>query len=270
MADAQLALFHLASRRFQRRAARSQPRQDGLGHEATSPRSSASAWAAGRCAPARNSAISSITMPCVYEFRQRRQVLQLLPAAGGTADRGEGLRHGHARARPTCMEHHSITGRRRTWRYRAARQPTTCTRPSTTSCSPRIRAGKPINNGDYMCKSTLMAIMGRMASYTGQEITWARPWPRRKIWGRPATIGNRRRCPAGGPPGITRFVWSLSEKGSGTVVRNTLRAIRQRCLTPFRTDSKPKRDREPFLRKAPDPFFTEGLPCPNLTARRGS
>ncbi|MBY0526789.1 MAG: Gfo/Idh/MocA family oxidoreductase [Gemmataceae bacterium] len=35
-----------------------------------------------------------------------------------------------------------------------------------------IRAGKPINNGDYMCKSTLMAIMGRMACYTGQLITW--------------------------------------------------------------------------------------------------
>lgn len=35
-----------------------------------------------------------------------------------------------------------------------------------------IRAGQPINNGDYMCKSTLMAIMGRMAAYTGQTITW--------------------------------------------------------------------------------------------------
>ena len=35
-----------------------------------------------------------------------------------------------------------------------------------------IRAGKPINNGDYMTKSTLLAIMGRMATYTGQEITW--------------------------------------------------------------------------------------------------
>jgi predicted dehydrogenase len=34
-----------------------------------------------------------------------------------------------------------------------------------------IRAGKPINNGDYMTKSTLMAIMGRMATYTGQVIT---------------------------------------------------------------------------------------------------
>jgi predicted dehydrogenase len=35
-----------------------------------------------------------------------------------------------------------------------------------------IRAGKPVNNGDYMAKSTLLAIMGRMAAYTGQLITW--------------------------------------------------------------------------------------------------
>jgi predicted dehydrogenase len=35
-----------------------------------------------------------------------------------------------------------------------------------------IRAGKPLNNGEYMAKSTLLAIMGRMAAYTGQAITW--------------------------------------------------------------------------------------------------
>jgi len=35
-----------------------------------------------------------------------------------------------------------------------------------------IREGKPINNGDYMCKSTLMAIMGREAAYSGQMIKW--------------------------------------------------------------------------------------------------
>ncbi len=35
-----------------------------------------------------------------------------------------------------------------------------------------IRAGTPINNGDRMCSSTLLALMGRMAAYTGQEITW--------------------------------------------------------------------------------------------------
>ena len=35
-----------------------------------------------------------------------------------------------------------------------------------------IRAGKPINNGDRMVTSTMAGIMGRMAGYTGQEITW--------------------------------------------------------------------------------------------------
>jgi predicted dehydrogenase len=35
-----------------------------------------------------------------------------------------------------------------------------------------IRSGKPINDGDWMTTSTLMAIMGRMAAYTGQEVTW--------------------------------------------------------------------------------------------------
>jgi len=34
-----------------------------------------------------------------------------------------------------------------------------------------IRNGDPINNGDYMSQSTLMAIMGREACYTGQTIT---------------------------------------------------------------------------------------------------
>jgi len=35
-----------------------------------------------------------------------------------------------------------------------------------------IRKGKPINNGDYMNKSSLLAIQGRMSAYTGQEIGW--------------------------------------------------------------------------------------------------
>ena len=35
-----------------------------------------------------------------------------------------------------------------------------------------IRAGKPINDGTRMANTTLMAIMGRMAAYTGQKITW--------------------------------------------------------------------------------------------------
>ncbi len=35
-----------------------------------------------------------------------------------------------------------------------------------------LKNGNHINNGDYMTKTTMMAIMGRMATYTGKEITW--------------------------------------------------------------------------------------------------
>jgi len=35
-----------------------------------------------------------------------------------------------------------------------------------------IRKGRPINDGVWMAHSTLMAIMGRMAAYTGKEISW--------------------------------------------------------------------------------------------------
>lgn len=35
-----------------------------------------------------------------------------------------------------------------------------------------IRAGKPVNDGVSMTHSTLMAIMGRMAAYTGEVVTW--------------------------------------------------------------------------------------------------
>lgn len=35
-----------------------------------------------------------------------------------------------------------------------------------------FRAGKLTDDGDRMAKSTLMGIMGRMAAYTGKEVTW--------------------------------------------------------------------------------------------------
>lgn len=35
-----------------------------------------------------------------------------------------------------------------------------------------IRQSKPINNGDYMVRSTLITLMGQFSCYTGQEVTW--------------------------------------------------------------------------------------------------
>jgi predicted dehydrogenase len=35
-----------------------------------------------------------------------------------------------------------------------------------------IREGKPINDGHFMANSTMLAIMGRMCTYTGEQLTW--------------------------------------------------------------------------------------------------
>ena len=39
-----------------------------------------------------------------------------------------------------------------------------------------IRAGKRIDNSDYMINSTMMAVLGRMAAYTGKDVTWQEAW----------------------------------------------------------------------------------------------
>ncbi len=56
------------------------------------------------------------------------------------------------------------------WAYRGEKNNQSQTEHDELFAS--IRSGKPINNGGYMSKTTLMAIMGRMATYTGQKITW--------------------------------------------------------------------------------------------------
>lgn len=68
-----------------------------------------------------------------------------------------------------------------------------------------IRKGEHINDGVYMSYSTLLAIMGRMACYTGQQITWEAALnsqenlsPEKYEWGDV-------KVPEVAMPGITKF-----------------------------------------------------------------
>jgi hypothetical protein len=68
-----------------------------------------------------------------------------------------------------------------------------------------IRSSNPINDGLNMAHSTMMAIMGRMAAYTGQTLTWEqclnsteRLGPETYAWG-PVSV-----APVA-MPGLTRF-----------------------------------------------------------------
>jgi len=68
-----------------------------------------------------------------------------------------------------------------------------------------IRAGRPLNNGEYMAQSTLLAILGRMATYTGQEVTWLQAMnsqlelsPDKYAWGSAPEVNIAM-------PGVTQF-----------------------------------------------------------------
>jgi predicted dehydrogenase len=73
----------------------------------------------------------------------------------------------------------AITGENR-WRYRTARARASGSglekiidmyQSEHDEMFAAIRAGKPINNGEQAASSTLLAIMGRVAAYTGQAVT---------------------------------------------------------------------------------------------------
>ena len=67
---------------------------------------------------------------------------------------------------------HSITGRT-PWRYPPAQaRRDNMYQAEHDAFFRSIRSGTPINNGEYMAKSSLMAIQARMAAYTGQQIPW--------------------------------------------------------------------------------------------------
>ncbi len=70
-----------------------------------------------------------------------------------------------------------------------------------------IRKAKPINDGERMATSTLLAMMGRMAAYTGEQIAWEQALnsqeklgPDKVDWNAPLAVAPRPR------PGVTKFI----------------------------------------------------------------
>jgi len=69
-----------------------------------------------------------------------------------------------------------------------------------------LRAGEPVNNGLEGAKSTLMSIMGRMATYTGLKVTWDMAMNSKERLG-PDTyeLGSTYKYDPPAVPGITKF-----------------------------------------------------------------
>jgi predicted dehydrogenase len=77
-----------------------------------------------------------------------------------------------------------------------------------------LRAGKPINNGDYMFTTSMLAILAQMVCYTGQAITWEQAMKSQLSYALPRyafDVEAPVKPDAGGNyptamPGITKFV----------------------------------------------------------------
>jgi predicted dehydrogenase len=69
-----------------------------------------------------------------------------------------------------------------------------------------IRAGKPINNGHYMCNSSMLAVLGRACAYTGQQISWEQLLTSQERLGPEVYEWDEVPEPEVAIPGVTKFV----------------------------------------------------------------
>ena len=110
-------------------------------------------------------------MAVVYEYDNGVKTFSRCRQQDGCCSRRQRphLRHEGARRRHETHRRSTHKGQE-IWRYRGPKKNMYQLEHDALFAS--IRSGKPINNGHYMANSTMMGIMGRMAAYTGQRITW--------------------------------------------------------------------------------------------------
>lgn len=70
------------------------------------------------------------------------------------------------------VQRHTITAGGNTWKPEGKHEFGRMYQVEHDELFAAIRTGKPINDGEAAVHSTLMAILGRQAAYTGQRITW--------------------------------------------------------------------------------------------------
>jgi len=69
-----------------------------------------------------------------------------------------------------------------------------------------IRDAKPVNDGEFMSHSSLLAIMGRMAAYTGQVVTWDQAMNSKENLNETPWALTNRSTPPRPMPGTTKLI----------------------------------------------------------------
>ena len=93
------------------------------------------------------------------------------------------------------------------WRFREEQKARDMYQNEHNELFASIRSGKPINDGPWMAQSTLLAVMGRLAAYTGQAVTWEEAmnsqenlFPEKLAWDAAISV------PPVAVPGLTKLV----------------------------------------------------------------
>ena len=105
-----------------------------------------------------------------FEYPKGVHILSMCRQIQGTQNR---IAETFIGPKGTCDTYQSIkiTGTS-AWTYQATEKPVNPYVQEHTDLIASIRAGKPLNELKQVAESTLTAIMGREAAYTGQELTW--------------------------------------------------------------------------------------------------
>ena len=98
---------------------------------------------------------------------------------------------------------HTIKSGDTSWRYRG--EAPNMYQQEHDELFASIRSGNPINNGEYMSRSTMLAILGRMCTYTGQTITWDKVLASEEKLGPAEYQWGQMDVPLVAMPGITQF-----------------------------------------------------------------
>ena len=104
-----------------------------------------------------------------YEYANGVRVYFSCRQQDGTTAAVEDVVHG-TKGRANLMTNRVAVSGEKEWRYRGPKP--SMYRVEHEALFKSIRDSAPIDNGHYMCNSTMLGVMGRMCTYTGAELTW--------------------------------------------------------------------------------------------------
>ena len=104
----------------------------------------------------------------VYEYANGAKMFAFGRAQTGCHDEVTDYVYG-TKGRAVLTPHYRIEGEK-PWRYKGPDSPMYDLEHVALFDS--IRSGKPINNGKYMARSSMLAVMGEMSCHSGRQITW--------------------------------------------------------------------------------------------------